>query len=95
MEESAKENSLYQSIRGIIFFISTCSFLQGFQNISSLGIFMYQKEQLNLNPETITFISGFIVIPYGLKPFFGYFVDWLNSKVSKIKYILFVTDIMK
>jgi hypothetical protein len=94
MEEPTKK-TLLQKIRGTIFFVSVCSLLQGFQSIAGLGTFMYQKEELGLKPETITFISGFIVIPYGLKPVFGYLVDWINSKISKIKSIIFVTDILK
>jgi hypothetical protein len=72
-----------------------CSFLQGFQSICGLGIFMFQKEELGLAPETIAFISGFVIIPFGLKPFFGYFVDFLNTKIWKIKSVLFVTVITK
>lgn len=53
---------------------------------------MYQKEELQLKPETVTFIMGFISFPYGIKPVFGYLIDWLNSKVSKIKHIIFVSN---
>ena len=87
--------SFLSRIRGTICFVSMCSFLQGFQSICGLGIFMYQKEELGLAPDTISFISGFIVIPYGLKPLFGYFIDWLNTKIWKNKSLLFFTVILK
>ena len=81
--------------RGITFFVSICSILQGFQNIAKLGTFMYQKEQLFLKPETISIISAFVCLPYAIKPVFGYFMDWLSTKLSRIKYIVFVTCLVK
>lgn len=78
-----------------MFFVMVISFCHGLQDIASLGTFMYQKEQIGLQPETITLIGGLIGFPWCIKPIFGYSVDSLVLKVSKTKYIVFVTALIR
>ena len=52
---------------------------------------MYQKNVFKLTPEFITLVSGFIDFPWCIKPIFGYTIDSLVMKISKTKYIVYVT----
>lgn len=74
-----------------MFFVILVSFCHGLYSISGLGTFMYQKEVFKLTPEFITLISGFIDFPWCIKPVFGYAIDNLVLRISKTKYIVFVT----
>ena len=78
-------------IFGSMFFVIVISFCHGLYSISGLATFMYQKEVFKLTPEFITLINGFIDFPWCIKPVFGYGVDTLVMKISKTKYIMFVT----
>jgi hypothetical protein len=78
-------------IFGSMFFVIVISFCHGLYSISGLATFMYQKEVFKLSPEFITLVGGFIDFPWCVKPIFGYTIDSLVMKISKTKYILFVT----
>jgi hypothetical protein len=95
MQPKTKTQKCIKFFKEETFFVILCSFLQGFQNISRLGIFMFLKEELHLRPETITIILALVVFPYGIKPIFGYGIDWINSRVSRLKTLVFVTSFVK
>jgi len=82
-------------IFGSMFFVIVISFCHGLYSISGLATFMYQKEVFKLAPEFITLIGGFIDFPWCIKPVFGYTVDSLVMKISKTKYIIFVTTAVR
>ena len=82
-------------IFGTIFFVSILSSCVGFQAIYDLAQFMYMKEDLNLRPETITFIMMCIDLPFGIKPVFGYLADILFTKINKVKHLMFFTSLVK
>lgn len=82
-------------IFGTIFFISVLAGSIGFGAIYDLAQFMYMKEDLNLRPETITFIMMCVDLPFGIKPVFGYLADILFTKISKVKHLIFITSLVK
>lgn len=53
---------------------------QGFEGVVGLPLFAYLKEQLNLTPEKIMYLSSIITIPWLIKPIFGYFIDQYLTK---------------
>lgn len=80
---------------GSMFFVIVISFCHGFQSLSGLAVFMTQKDVYKMTPEVITLIGGIIDFPWCIKPVFGYTVDSLVMKISKTKYIVFVTTIVR
>lgn len=82
-------------IFGSMFFVIVISFCHGLYSISGLATFMYQKEVFKLTPEFITLVNGFIDFPWCIKPVFGYTIDSLVMKISKTKYIIFVTTAVR
>ena len=73
------------------FFIIVISFIMGLYEIGSLATFMYQKEILKIEPETMQMIFGFIAIPWCIKPVFGYLFDEIIYRIKKVKYIIIVS----
>ena len=60
-------------------------FAQGFENLPSLSVFFFLKENLHLNESQIMFYSSLITLPWILKPLGGHFID---NYLSKKKWIL-------
>lgn len=88
---SGQEHFLF----GSTFFVIVISFCHGFQSLAGLATFMTQKDVYMMTPEAITLIGGIIDFPWCIKPIFGYSIDSLVMKISKTKYIVFVTTITR
>lgn len=80
---------------GSTFFVIVISFCHGLQSLAGLATFMSQKDVYMMSPEAITLIGGIIDFPWCIKPVFGYSIDFLVMKISKTKYIIFVTTITR
>lgn len=76
-------------------YIVTVSFISGLYSICALAFLIYQKDTLKLSAQTVQFYSGLIVLPWSLKPIFGYVVDKLLVRFKKVKYILFCSSLMR
>lgn len=76
-------------------YIVILSLMQGLFSIQSLAAFMYQKDVLKMEPQTIQFLSGIIALPWCIKPVFGYIFDNLVLNIGKTKYIVIVTSIIR
>jgi len=50
-------------------------FVQGIIGLSSLAVTFYYKDTLHLSPSELSFISSLSVIPWLIKPFYGYISD--------------------
>ena len=67
----------------------------GLYEIGSLPTFMYQKEILKINPESMQLIFGLIAIPWCIKPVFGYIFDEIIFRIKKTKYIIITSGIIR
>lgn len=76
-------------------YVIVLSLMQGLFSIQSLASFMYQKDVLKLEPQTIQFLSGIIALPWCIKPVFGYIFDNLVLRIGKTKYIVYVTSCVR
>lgn len=75
-------------------YIIIISLVQGLCDIAGLSFFIYQKENLKMNPETIQCLAGIVLIPWCLKPIFGFFFDRIIQKIKKTKYIIITTSLI-
>lgn len=76
-------------------YVVLVSIISGLYSLCSLAFVIYQKDTLKLSPQTIQFYSGLIVIPWSVKPIFGYIIDKLLAKFKKVKYILGISSILR
>lgn len=67
----------------------------GLHDFSALAIFMYQKEVLLLQPETMQMAFAIIGIPWCIKPVFGYLVDQLIRKVKYTKLVIIFAEFVR
>lgn len=58
---------------------SICYFVQGFEGLPGLSLFLYLKEKLGFAPEKIMYLSAIISLPWLIKPIWGVLIDWLFS----------------
>ena len=92
-----KKDNLEESFGCIssVVFIVILSLFTGLYSVMSLGLFMYQKDELGLKPKTIQMITGIVDIPWLSKPIFGYFMDVSIRKIKKTKYFIMVMAVIK
>lgn len=67
----------------------------GSHDFVSLALFMYQKEVLLMQPESMQTIFALIAIPWCIKPVFGYTVDQLIRKVRYTKLIILFSQVVR
>ena len=67
----------------------------GLHDFAALAAFMYQKQVLLLQPETMQMAFAIIAIPWCIKPVFGYLVDQLVRKVRYTKLIVVVAEMTR
>lgn len=67
----------------------------GSHDFVSLALFMYQKEVLLMQPESMQTIFALIAIPWCIKPVFGYGLDQLMRKVRYTKVIILVSQLVR
>jgi hypothetical protein len=77
------------------FFVIVVSFVMGLFEIAALPSFMYQKDVLKIEPETMQLIFGIIAIPWCIKPVFGYIFDEIIYRIKKTKYIIIISGFIR
>lgn len=92
-----KNNKLY--IYGInptsqIWAIILVYFVQGIIGLSNLAVTFYYKDTLHLSPSELSFISSLTVIPWLIKPFYGYISDTFPLFGYKRKIYLILSGII-
>ena len=80
-------------LESINFYVAVQAFLQGLFNLCSLAVFMYQKEQLKLEPSVIQMASGILAIPWSVKPVIGYFLDQFLQRFKSAKPVFIATSV--
>ena len=88
--ERSRESFSEEGLISSRIYIIVISLVQGLCDIASLAFFIYQKDNLKMEPETIQFLAGIVLIPWCLKPIFGFFFDNIIQKIKKTKYIIIV-----
>ena len=76
-------------------FVIVISFVSGLYSIATLGLLMYQKQNLNISSQVLQLMAGLKEMPWVLKPVFGFALDNALRKIGKTKYILFFTSVVK
>ena len=76
-------------------FIIIISLIHGLFDISSLSSFFYQKNILQLEPQTIQMLAGVIGFPWCIKPIFGYMSDSLIKRLKKTKYLIMISSFIR
>ena len=76
-------------------YIIIVSFISGLYSLCSLAFIIYQKDTLKLSPQTVQFYTGIIIMPWSVKPLFGYVIDKILVRVKKVKYILAISSISR
>lgn len=71
------------------------SLMMGIQDLTTLAVFMYQKEILKIEPSAMQFIQGILIIPWCIKPVFGNIVDRLVFRIRRTKYIIYTTSLVR
>ena len=88
--------SLFERIRiNNIAFIIVIAFLTGLYELTSLSILYYQKDHLKLEPQTIQLLMGLVLVPWTIKPVFGYISDSIIKKIKKTKKVVIVTSLLR
>ena len=67
----------------------------GLYEIGSLSTFMYQKDVLKIEPQTMQMLIGILAIPWCIKPVFGYICDDIIHRVKKVKYIIICSALIR
>lgn len=68
--------------------------VQGIIGLSSLAISFYYKDTLHISPSELTFLSSITVIPWIIKPFYGYISDFYPLFGYKRKYYLILSGLI-
>lgn len=72
-------------------FVAIVALTHGLCDLAGLAGFMYAKNSLQMNPQTMQMLAGLIALPWCIKPIFGYLVDNLIVKIKTAKYVFFCT----
>ena len=77
------------------FFVIIISLVMGLYEIGGLATFMYQKDVLKIEPQTMQMLIGIIAIPWCIKPVFGYLFDELIHRVKRVKYVIMCVAVVR
>ncbi len=58
-----------------LFAILTVYFVQGILRLSRLAVSFFLKDELGLSPAEVSALFGIVVLPWIIKPLFGFFSD--------------------
>jgi len=75
--------------------ILTIAFVQGALDLGSLPIFYFYKDELQATPATIAFIQGMCMLPWCIKPFFGFISDSFPIMGYKRKSYLIIVSLVE
>lgn len=67
----------------------------GLFDIVGLAMFMYQKDVLKMEPDSMQLIMGLISIPWCIKPVFGYLIDQILFKIRYTKYLIIAIEVIR
>ena len=67
------------------------SITHGLEKGMKLAIFVYLKDDLGIKADWIVILFTITNAAYGIKPILGYLIDLISTKVSKVKYTVYVS----
>lgn len=77
------------------YFVVILSFLIGFEDLSSLALYFYQSQVLNLQSDFMQMMQGIIFVPWTLKPIFGFSFDQIMKVLPKSKFLVYICCLVK
>jgi Na+/melibiose symporter-like transporter len=77
-----------QNIKSTKIFVSVVAFIHGFYDLAGLSLLYYQKDIFKLDPQFIQLFGAMMLLPFGIKPVFGYLSDRMLNQIGKTKIII-------
>lgn len=73
-------------------FIAIIALIHGFYDLAGLSLLYYQKDIYKLDPQFIQLFGALMLLPFGIKPVFGYISDAILNKIGKTRFVFMVTS---
>lgn len=73
-------------------FIAVVALVHGFYDLAGLSFLYYQKDIYKLDPQFIQLFGALMLLPFGIKPVFGYISDAILNRIGKTKFVFMVTS---